>query len=50
MCCFVLSLQYLTKKFLKKSVLRDFIRIVADTKTSYDLRYFNIKNNDEADE
>ena len=42
-------LQYLTKKFLKKSQLRDFIRVVADSKTSYDLRYFNIRN-DEADD
>jgi large subunit ribosomal protein L22e len=42
-------LKYLTKKFLKKSSLRDFIRVVADSKNSYDLRYFNIRN-EEADE
>ncbi len=33
------SLKYLTKKFLKKSELRDFIRVVADSKNSYELRY-----------
>ena len=41
--------QYLTKKFLKKHSLRDYIRVVADSKSSYDLRYFSIQN-DEADE
>ncbi len=32
------SLKYLTKKFLKKQELRDFIRVVADSKNSYELR------------
>jgi large subunit ribosomal protein L22e len=41
--------QYLTKKFLKKHSLRDYIRVVADSKSSYDLRYFSSQN-DEADE
>eukprot|EP00744_Colponema_vietnamica_P009144 GILI01013029.1.p2 GENE.GILI01013029.1~~GILI01013029.1.p2 ORF type:complete len:150 (-),score=33.56 GILI01013029.1:75-470(-) len=36
--------KYLTKKFLKKNQLRDYIRVVADSKNSYDLRYFNIHN------
>jgi hypothetical protein len=35
---------------LKKHSLRDYIRIVADSKNSYDLRYFNIRNDDAADE
>ena len=42
--------QYLAKKFLKKHSLRDYIRIVADSKNTYDLRYFNIRNDNDADE
>merc|ERR1711879_382800 len=42
-------LKYLTKKFLKKSELRDWLRVVATEKDSYTLRYFDI-NNDENDE
>ena len=42
-------LKYLTKKFLKKYSLRDWLRVVASDKTTYELRYFNI-NNDEEDE
>eukprot|EP01083_Nonionella_stella_P078703 215529_1 len=34
--------KYLTKKFLKKNQLRDYIRVIADSKNSYELRYFNI--------
>lgn len=41
-------LKYLTKKFLKKNTLRDYIRVVADSKTSYELRYFQV--NQAADE
>ncbi len=41
-------LQYLSKKYLKKQQLRDFLRVVAPSKTSYELRYFNInEDNDE---
>merc|ERR1719476_71853 len=31
-----------SKKYLKKQQLRDFLRVVAPNKTSYELRYFNI--------
>ncbi|CAE8618578.1 unnamed protein product [Polarella glacialis] len=41
-------LKYLGKKYLKAQQLRDFLRIVAPTKTSYELRYFNI--NEDKDE
>ena len=41
-------LKYLTKKYLKKNNLRDWLRVVANTKTTYELRYFQI-NNDESD-
>mmetsp|Transcript_53800 Transcript_53800/g.83754 ORF Transcript_53800/g.83754 Transcript_53800/m.83754 type:complete len:124 (+) Transcript_53800:73-444(+) len=41
-------LKYLAKKYLKKCQLRDFLRVVAPNKTSYELRYFNInEDNDE---
>merc|ERR1719401_2563576 len=35
-------LKYLAKKYLKMQQLRDFLRVVAPNKTSYELRYFNI--------
>lgn len=42
-------LKYLTKKFLKKNNLRDYIRVVADTKASYELRYFQINAGEDDD-
>jgi len=35
-------LKYLTKKFLKKNSLRDWIRVVAASKDVYQLRFYNI--------
>ncbi|EIN14161.1 hypothetical protein PUNSTDRAFT_129797 [Punctularia strigosozonata HHB-11173 SS5] len=35
-------LKYLTKKYLKKNQLRDWIRVVATTKDSYQLRFYDI--------
>ncbi|VVD05849.1 60S ribosomal protein L22-like [Leptidea sinapis] len=35
-------LKYLTKRYLKKNNLRDWLRVVASTHDSYELRYFNI--------
>jgi len=43
-------LKYLTKKFLKKQQLRDWLRVVASTKNSYELRYFNIQENEDDEE
>ncbi|KAI7833815.1 ribosomal protein L22e [Kickxella alabastrina] len=40
-------LKYLTKKFLKKNNLRDWLRVVATTKDTYKLKYFNIANQGE---
>eukprot|EP00475_Leptophrys_vorax_P023715 TRINITY_DN3253_c0_g1_i2.p1 TRINITY_DN3253_c0_g1~~TRINITY_DN3253_c0_g1_i2.p1 ORF type:complete len:131 (-),score=55.02 TRINITY_DN3253_c0_g1_i2:39-431(-) len=40
-------LKYLTKKFLKKQQLRDYIRVISDEKTSYLLKYFNVTNEEE---
>ena len=42
-------LKYLTKKYLKKNNLRDWLRIVASTKDAYELRYFQGED-DEVDE
>ncbi|CAG7854813.1 SubName: Full=Probable ribosomal protein L22 {ECO:0000313/EMBL:CCA68701.1} [Serendipita indica DSM 11827] len=43
-------LKYLTKKYLKKSTLRDFIRVVASSKDTYELRFFNLTTGDEEEE
>merc|ERR1719473_744629 len=43
-------LKYLTKKYLKKVNLRDFLHVVAPTKSSYELRYFNINQDDDEEE
>lgn len=42
--------KYLTKKFLKKKNLRDWLRILATGKQQYQLRYFNINDQEEAQE
>lgn len=41
-------LKYLTKKYLKKQDLREYLRVVATGKNNYELKFFNV-NNDEAD-
>jgi len=35
-------LKYLTKKYLKKQQLRDWLRVIAYSRTGYTLKYFNI--------
>jgi large subunit ribosomal protein L22e len=40
----------LTKKYLKKNNLRDWLRVVASAKDSYELRYFQINNDEEEEE
>jgi large subunit ribosomal protein L22e len=42
-------LKYLTKKYLKKQQLRDFLNVVATSKGTYELKYFKI-NNDGGDD
>jgi large subunit ribosomal protein L22e len=39
--------KYLAKKFLKKNMLRDLLRVVATKKNVYELRYFNIQGMEE---
>lgn len=48
--CLLCLSQYLTKKFLKKQLLRDYIRVIARTKSGYFLRYFNFNNQEEGAE
>ncbi|XP_031566737.1 60S ribosomal protein L22-like [Actinia tenebrosa] len=43
-------LKYLTKKYLKKNNLRDWLRVVASDQNTYELRYFQISNEEEDDE
>mmetsp|Transcript_31536 Transcript_31536/g.55486 ORF Transcript_31536/g.55486 Transcript_31536/m.55486 type:complete len:126 (-) Transcript_31536:273-650(-) len=41
-------LKYLTKRFLKGQSLRDYIRVIAGSnKNSYELKYFNVHNEEE---
>jgi large subunit ribosomal protein L22e len=40
-------LKYLTKKYLKKQSLRDYLRVVATKPDVYELRYFAINNEEE---
>lgn len=45
-------LKYLTKKFLKKHNVRDWLRVIASNKDRnvYELRYFNIADQGDEDE
>merc|ERR1712066_92471 len=44
-------LKYSTKRYLKKNNLREWLRVVAEDKPSYTLKYFNInQDDDESDE
>uniref|UniRef100_A0A0N5AU02 Large ribosomal subunit protein eL22 n=1 Tax=Syphacia muris TaxID=451379 RepID=A0A0N5AU02_9BILA len=40
-------LKYLSKKYLKRNNLRDWLRVVASSKDTYELRYFQINENDD---
>merc|ERR1712054_99413 len=42
-------LKYLSKKYLKKQQLRDWLHVIASSKTAYELRYYNI-HDQEAEE
>ncbi len=37
-------LKYLTKKYLKKNNIRDYLHVIASDKTTYKIKYFNIQN------
>lgn len=40
-------LKYLSKKYLKKNNLRDWLRVVSASKDTYELKYFQINNEEE---
>merc|ERR1712061_653225 len=40
-------LKYLSKRYLKKNNLREWLRVVAEDKASYTLKYFNINQDDD---
>jgi len=42
--------KYLTKRFLKKNSMRDWIRVVASSKDAYELRFYNLSNEDEGED
>lgn len=44
-------LKYLTKKYLKKHNLRDWMRVVASSKNAYEIKYYKInEDNDNEDD
>ncbi|GAB5589602.1 60S ribosomal protein L22 [Umbelopsis nana] len=43
-------LKYLTKRFLKKHQLRDWLRVIATDKHTYVLKYYNINQEEEEEE
>ncbi|KAJ1624921.1 ribosomal protein L22e, partial [Pavlovales sp. CCMP2436] len=43
-------LKYLSKKYLKKQQLRDWLHVVANNKQSYELRYYNIHDTEQDEE
>lgn len=43
-------LKYLTKKYLKKNDIKEFLRVIATTKNTYQLKYFKIQNEEGAAE
>ena len=42
-------LKWLTKKYLKKQELKEFLRVIAINKNTYQLKYFNIQNEEAAE-
>ena len=43
-------LKYLSKKYLKKQDMRDYLRVIANGKNAYQLKYFNVNAGDDDDE
>lgn len=43
-------LKYLTKKYLKKHNLREFLYVIAANKRDYQIKYFNIQQEEGADD
>ena len=43
-------LKYLTKKYLKQQQLRDYLHVIATNASTYELRYFNISNQEDGED
>ena len=43
-------LKYLTKKFLKKHQLRDWLRVIATDKSTYVIKYFRVGEDEDEDD
>lgn len=43
-------LKYLTKKYLKKQQLREWLRVIAVNKSTYQIKYFTVGEEDEEEE
>jgi len=43
-------LKYLTKKFLKKNQMREWLRVVATSKDTYTLKFFNLQFDGQGEE
>ncbi|GAB0491313.1 hypothetical protein MMPV_002565 [Pyropia vietnamensis] len=43
-------IRYLTRRHLKRANLRDWLRVVSNCKTSYELRYYSIADHEEEDD
>ena len=41
------QLKYLSKRYLKKQQLKEYLRVVAGSKNSYEMRYYKISAGDE---
>merc|ERR1712150_469958 len=44
------QLKYLSKRYLKKQQLRDYLRVIAASRNSYEMRYFSISGGNDVDE
>jgi large subunit ribosomal protein L22e len=44
------QLKYLSKRYLKKQQLKEYIRVVAASKNSYQLKYYNVAGGDGGDD
>ncbi|GMH47941.1 hypothetical protein TrVE_jg9869 [Triparma verrucosa] len=43
-------IKYLTKKYLKKQQLKDYLRVIMSGKNSYEMVYYKYSQNDDAEE
>lgn len=44
------QLKYLSKRYLKKQQLKEYMRVVAASKNSYEMRYYNIASGEAEEE